>query len=65
MDCFDISDPLKGEAFRQMPNTMEDEVNAFIVSAEACPKRGLQNPLKKSERYIRYEEVCRKVCAEL
>ena len=40
-DYFDVSDPLKGEAFRQMPNTMEDEVNAFSVSAEACPKRGL------------------------
>ena len=40
-DYFDVSDPLKGEAFRQMPNTMEDEVNAFSVSAGACPKRGL------------------------
>lgn len=61
----DIPDPLNGEAFIQMPDTRGSEIDAFVTSAESCPKTGLHNPLKNPERYIMYGEIFHKVGNEL
>ena len=58
----DIPDPLNGEDFLNVPDTLE--YNEFIDNLDICPKSGLHNPLKNVERYLMLGEVCTKT-AEL
>ena len=58
----DIPDPLNGEDFLNVPDTLE--YKEFIDSLDICPKSGLHNPLKNVERYLMLGEVCAKT-AEL
>jgi 1-pyrroline-5-carboxylate dehydrogenase len=48
-----------------MPDTRGEEIDAFIKSAESCPKSGLHNPLKNPQRYVMYGEVFHQVGHEL
>ncbi len=59
----EIPDPLNGESFVLMPDTKENELQAFVDSLKACPKSGLHNPLKNVERYLLYGRICAKAAA--
>lgn len=41
---------MNGEAFVQLPDTQESELDHFVQSLQACPKSGLHNPFKNPER---------------
>jgi 1-pyrroline-5-carboxylate dehydrogenase len=61
----DVVDPMNGEPFIKMPNTQGTEVDAFVASAESCPKTGLHNPLKNPERYVMYGRIFHEAGHEL
>ena len=58
----DIPDPLNGEDFLNVPDTLE--YKEFIDNLDICLPSGLHNPLKNVERYLMLGEVCTKT-AEL
>ena len=45
----DIVDPINGEHFMNVPDTQD--VAPFIAGLKSCPKTGLHNPFKNTERY--------------
>jgi 1-pyrroline-5-carboxylate dehydrogenase len=51
-----IVDPMNGEAFLEIPDTQD--VAPFIAGLMSCPKTGLHNPLKNTERYVMLGRVC-------
>ena len=56
-----IVDPLNGERFLEMPDTQD--VAPFIAGLKSCPKTGLHNPLKNTERHLALGKVCAKAAA--
>jgi 1-pyrroline-5-carboxylate dehydrogenase len=58
-----IVDPMNGERFVEMPDTQD--IAPFIAGLKSCPKTGLHNPLKNTERYIALGRVCAKAAALL
>ena len=52
----DIVDPMNGEPFLDIPDTRD--VAPFIAGLKSCPKTGLHNPLKNTERYVMLGRVC-------
>lgn len=59
----DIVDPMMGERFLDIPDTQD--IDSYIRNLKSCPKSGLHNPLKKTERYVYLGQVCAKVAALL
>jgi len=59
----DIPDPLQGGRFLAVPDTAD--IAPFIAGLETCPKTGLHNPLKNTERYVHLGNVCAKAAAML
>jgi 1-pyrroline-5-carboxylate dehydrogenase len=59
----DIVDPMNGEPFLEIPDTQD--VAPFIVGLRSCPKTGLHNPLKNTERYVALGKACTKAAATL
>ena len=57
----DITDPMNGESFLQIPDTRE--FGPFIEGLESCPKSGLHNPLKNNDRYVHLGRVCARAAA--
>ena len=57
----DITDPMNGEPFLQIPDTTE--FGPFIEGLESCPKSGLHNPLKNNDRYVHLGRVCARAAA--
>lgn len=57
----DITDPMNGEPFLQIPDTRE--FGPFIEGLESCPKSGLHNPLKNNDRYVYLGRVCARAAA--
>ena len=58
-----IIDPMNGQRFIDMPDT--HDVTPFIEGLKSCPKTGLHNPMKNTERYIALGRVCAKAAAML
>ena len=52
----DIVDPMNGAPFLDIPDTRD--VAPFIAGLKSCPKTGLHNPLKNTERYVMLGRVC-------
>jgi len=52
----DIVDPMNGQRFLDVPDTQD--VAPYIAGLQSCPKSGLHNPLKNTERYIALGRVC-------
>jgi len=59
----DIVDPLNGEAFLLVPDT--EDIEPFLAGLATCPKSGLHNPLKNTERYVHLGRVCARAAALL
>ncbi len=59
----DIPDPLDGGRFLDVPDT--EDIAPFITGLDRCPKTGLHNPLKNTERYVHLGRVCAKAAAML
>ncbi len=59
----DIPDPLCGGDFLHVPDT--DDLSPFIAGLNTCPKTGLHNPLKNTERYVHLGGVCARAAALL
>jgi 1-pyrroline-5-carboxylate dehydrogenase len=59
----DIPDPMNGQAFLQVPDTVDHD--PFIENLLACPKSGLHNPFKKPERYVMLGRACARAAAIL
>jgi 1-pyrroline-5-carboxylate dehydrogenase len=59
----DIVDPLNGGPFVNVPDT--ENVAPFIEGLFSCPKSGLHNPLKNTDRYVHLGRVCAKSAALL
>lgn len=59
----DIVDPLNGESFLEVPDTVE--FSDFVESLRSCPKSGRHNPLKNPQRYLMLGQVCAKAAARL
>ena len=59
----DIVDPMNGEPFLDIPDTRD--VAPFIAGLKSCPKTGLHNPLKNTERYVMLGRVCAKAATLL
>lgn len=59
----DIVDPLNGERFVEVPDTVD--FAPFIESLARCPRHGLHNPLKDNHRYVHLGRVCAKAAALL
>jgi 1-pyrroline-5-carboxylate dehydrogenase len=59
----DIPDPLHGGGFLRVPDT--GDLSPFIAGLGTCPKTGLHNPLKNTERYVHLGRVCAKAAALL
>lgn len=59
----DIPDPLFGGQFLDVPDTTE--LAPFIAGLNSCPKTGLHNPLKNTDRYVHLGSVCAKAAALL
>ena len=57
----DILDPLNGESFLAVPDTTN--VDAYLGGLTSCPKSGLHNPLKNTDRYVHLGRVCAKAAA--
>jgi 1-pyrroline-5-carboxylate dehydrogenase len=57
----DITDPMNGEAFLQVPDTQD--FAPFIEGLGSCPKSGLHNPLKNNDRYVHLGRVCARAAA--
>ena len=59
----DIVDPINGEEFMRVPDTQD--VAPFIAGLKSCPKTGLHNPFKNTERYPALGGVCARAAATL
>jgi 1-pyrroline-5-carboxylate dehydrogenase len=59
----DIADPLNGGSFVSIPDTKD--VTGFLEGLASCPKSGLHNPLKNTDRYVHLGRVCAKSAALL
>ena len=59
----DIPDPMTGGHFMDVPDT--HDFTPFLSSFAACPKTGLHNPLKNTERYVHLGHVCARAAALL
>ncbi|MBT8088312.1 MAG: aldehyde dehydrogenase family protein [Gammaproteobacteria bacterium] len=59
----DLPDPLVGGAFLHVPDT--GDLAPFVANLSDCPKTGLHNPLKNTERYVHLGGVCAKAAAML
>ncbi len=59
----DIIDPLNGERFLDVPDTVD--FSAAMQQLASCPKHGLHNPLKNNHRYVYLGRVCAKAAALL
>ena len=59
----DIPDPMNGQAFLRVPDTVDHE--PFIENLLACSKSGLHNPFKNPERYVMLGQVCARAAAIL
>ncbi|MGB5337145.1 MAG: aldehyde dehydrogenase family protein [Woeseiaceae bacterium] len=59
----DIPDPLTGRHFIDVPDTAD--IEAFVDSLGNCPKTGLHNPLKNTERYVHLGRVCARAATVL
>ena len=57
----DIVDPLNGGAFVRVPDTTD--IDAFLQGIASCPKSGLHNPLKSTDRYVHLGRVCARSAA--
>lgn len=56
-------DPLNGEPMMTIPFTSVDELKPFARSLASCPKSGLHNPLRNTDRYLLYGNVCHRAAA--
>jgi len=61
----DLPDPMNGETFIHMPDTRDEELDAFINSLRKVPKSGKHNPWKNPERYRMYGDIAHKAAAAL
>lgn len=59
----DIVDPLNGGRFLVVPDTTDTK--PYIESLASCPKSGLHNPLKNTDRYVHMGSVCASAAAAL
>jgi len=59
----DLVDPLNGGAFVNVPDTTDTA--PFIEGLHSCPKSGLHNPLKHTDRYVHLGRVCARSAALL
>jgi len=59
----DIVDPLNGGAFVNIPDTTD--IEPFLQGLRSCPKSGLHNPLKNTDRYVQLGRVCARSAALL
>lgn len=59
----DIPDPMTGDRFLDVPDTQD--IAPFVSSFARCPKTGLHNPLKNTDRYVHLGRVCAKAAALL
>ncbi len=59
----DIVDPLNGGAFVNVPDTTN--IAPFLEGLASCPKSGLHNPLKNTDRYVHLGRVCARSAALL
>jgi len=59
----DLLDPLNGGTFLKVPDTTD--ITPFIEGLASCPKSGLHNPLKSTERYVHLGRVCARSAALL
>ena len=59
----DIVDPMNGARFLTVPDTKD--VRPFLGGLNSCPKPGLHNPLKRTDRYVHLGRVCAKSAALL
>jgi len=55
-----LPDPMKGDAFMQVPLTSVEELKPFVESLQSVPKTGLHNPWKHPERYVELGHVSNK-----
>jgi len=60
-----VIDPLNGEVICLVPDTQLSEIDPFIERMRNCPRSGLHNPLKNTERYNQIGEVMVKAAHEL
>jgi len=60
-----VIDPLNGETICLVPDTQMDEIDPFVERMRNCPRSGLHNPLKNTERYNKIGEVMVKAAHEL
>lgn len=58
-----VVDPMNGETFIEMPDTQD--IAPFVAGLQSCPKTGLHNPLKNTERYVELGRVCARAAALL
>jgi 1-pyrroline-5-carboxylate dehydrogenase len=56
-----IVDPINGDRFVEMPDTQD--IEPFLAGLRRCPKTGLHNPLKNTERYVALGKVCARAAA--
>jgi len=59
----DIPDPMTGNRFVDVPDTTDTDL--FLDSFVRCPKTGLHNPLKNTDRYVHLGRVCARSAALL
>jgi len=59
----DIVDPMNGERFMEIPDTQD--FGPFLDGLRSCPKTGLHNPMKNTERYVMLGGVCARAAALL
>ena len=59
----DIVDPMNGERFLEIPDTQD--LAPFIDGLGSCPKTGLHNPMKNTERYVMLGQVSARAAALL
>jgi 1-pyrroline-5-carboxylate dehydrogenase len=59
----DLVDPLHGGAFVSVPDTTD--IAPFLEGLTSCPKSGLHNPLKSTDRYVHLGRVCARSAALL
>ena len=59
----DIVDPMNGRRFLDIQDTRD--FAPFIDGLESCPKTGLHNPMKNTERYVMLGRVCARAAALL
>lgn len=62
---WNVIDPMNGETMATIPLTSVEELKGFAESLDACPKSGLHNPLKNTQRYVMYGKVCQRAAAML